>query len=48
MKRVEGQANFGAVAILAMAAFAILAVGIWTSLHAQLAPTSSSWPIVPS
>ncbi|MGD0074413.1 MAG: PQQ-binding-like beta-propeller repeat protein, partial [Candidatus Binataceae bacterium] len=45
MKRVEGQAKFGAVAILAIAAFAILAVGIRTSLHAQLAPSSSSWPI---
>ena len=38
MKRAEGGARFGAIAILWVAAFAILAVVIRTSSHAQLAP----------
>ena len=45
MKRAEGGARFGAIAILGVAAFAILAVVIRTSSQAQLAPVSSSWPM---
>src|SRR5271170_4570814 len=45
VKRARGRASFGAMAILGFAAFAILATIIGTSSHAQLAPTSSSWPI---
>jgi len=45
LKPTDGWAKIGATAIGAVAAIAILAVGIKTSLHAQLAPTSSSWPI---